>query len=246
MLAGLRRLQKAKELKEIIITGRKKTPLEEMDERYASGLFTGGDAHSFDLVNDNKDAMGYMDIISFLQGRVAGLMISGSYPNMSVRYRGDTPAFFIDEMPTQIDMLESIPVADIAYIKVFQPPFVGAIGGGGGGAIAIYTRRGDDETATVDGMNRLTLEGYANFRQFYSPVYDSKDTAAMERPDYRITLAWKPFLFTGGGRQTVPVRFYNNDECRHYRLVAEGMDENGKLLHFEQVIGAAENGSAKQ
>jgi hypothetical protein len=243
LLAGLRRLQKAKELKEIIITGRKKSPLEEMDERYTSGLFNGGDAHSFDMVNDNKDAVAYMDILSFLQGRVAGLMISGAYPNVSVRYRGGKPAFFVDEMPTQMDMLESIPVTDIAYVKVFMPPFVGAIGGGASGAIAIYTRRGDDQTATVDGLNRLTLQGYSNFRQFYSPVYDSKDATALARPDYRITLNWIPFLYSGGGRQTVPIHFYNNDECKHYRLVAEGVDENGKLLHFEQVVGAGDNGA---
>ena len=238
MLAGLRRLQKAKELKEIIITGRKKTPLEEMDQRYTSGMFNGGDSHSFDLVNDNKDAMGYMDILSFLQGRVAGLVISGSSPNVSVRYRGGTPAFFVDEMPTQIDMLENIPVPDIAFVKVFMPPFFGAVGGGANGAIAIYTRRGDDATTTVDGLNRLTLQGYANFREFYSPVYDKRDTAAMDRPDYRITLDWKPYLFSDGTKQNIPIHFYNNDACKHYRLVAEGVDENGKLLHFEQLIGA--------
>jgi hypothetical protein len=246
LLAGLRRLQKAKELKEIIITGRKKSPLQEMDERYASGLFSGGDSHSFDLVNDNKDAMAYMDILSFLQGRVAGLMISGTFPNVSVRYRGGKPSFFVDEMPAQLDMLENIPVPDIAYVKVFMPPFVGAIGGGANGAIAIYTRRGNDETATIDGLNRLTLDGYSNFRQFYAPVYDSKDTSSMGRPDYRITLDWKPYLFSGGGRQTIPIRFYNNDECRHYRLVAEGVDENGKLLHFEQVIGAEDSGRTRK
>ena len=33
---------------------------------------------------------------------------------------------------------------DVAYIKVFRPPFIGAIGGGAGGAIAIYSRKGGD------------------------------------------------------------------------------------------------------
>jgi len=235
LLAGLRRLQKAKELKEIIIRGHKKTPIEELDDRYASGLFTGGVSQSFDFVNDNKQAVAYMDILSFLQGRIAGVQISGAPPNVTVKYRGGTPAFFLDEMNTDIDMIESVPVADIAYVKVFQPPFVGAFGGGGNGAIAIYTRRGGDQTAEIEGLNRLKLAGYSTIRQFYAPVYDNKKDDAI--PDYRITLDWAPFLFAGRGNQTIPIRFYNNDESKHFRIVAEGVDENGKLLHLEQVVG---------
>lgn len=238
LLAGLRRLQKAKELQEIVIKGHKKTPLEEMDERYASGMFTGGQGYNFDLVNDNKSADAYFDILSFLQGRVPGLLISGAFPNVSARYRGGTPAFFVDEMNTDLNMLESIPVADIAYVKVFEPPFMGAVGGGPHGAIAIYTRRGGDQTYNEPGLNRLTLTGYAQIRTFYAPVYSPSDTVARTSPDYRTTLAWSPFLFNSPKTQTVPVRFYNNDACQHFRIVVEGMDESGKLLHLERVVGA--------
>jgi hypothetical protein len=243
LLAGLRRLQKAKELKEIIIKGHKKTPLEEMDERYASGLFTGGYSRDFDVLND-KAAMGYMDIITYLQGRVAGVIISGAYPNVSVRYRGGTPAFFLDEVPTTLDALETVPVPDIAYVKVFEPPFVGAFGGGPYGAIAVYTRRGGDISANDPGLNRLTLAGYNNFRQCYAPVYTPKDLGPGGTPDYRITLDWLPYLFAGPGVDQLPIRFYNNDAAQHIRIVAEGFDESGKLLHFEKVIeapGAAKN-----
>ncbi|TDX00412.1 hypothetical protein [Dinghuibacter silviterrae] len=237
LVAGLRRLQKAKELQEIVIHGRKKTPLEELDERYASGLFSGGEGHNFDLVNDNNMAQSYFDILSFLQGRVAGLQISGAYPNLSAHYRGGTPAFFVDEMNTDENMLESIPVADIAYVKVFEPPFVGATGGGPYGAIAIYTRRGGDQTYNVPGLKRLTLAGYAPIRTFYAPVYDAADTAARAFPDYRTTLDWAPYLFSSARNLQVPVRFYNNDACTRFRIIAEGMDEEGRLLHLEQVVG---------
>ena len=60
---------------------------------------------------------------------------------------------FLDEMPVTSDMLTSIPVNDIAYIKVFSPPFMGATGGGSGGGIAIYTRKGGDE-------NRNPVRGF--------------------------------------------------------------------------------------
>lgn len=238
LLAGLRRLQRAKELQEIVIKGHKKTPLEELDERYTNGMFTGGEGHNFDLIND-KTAIAFPDILTFLQGRVPGLIVSnhGLGGSASVRYRGGTPAFFVDEVSVTVDELEEIPVADIAYVKVFEPPFFGAIGGGANGAIAIYTRRGDDETADIPGLHRLTLMGYAPIRTFYSPVYTSRDTAGAY-PDYRTTLSWSPFLFTSGTNHTVPVRFYNNDACKHVRITAEGIDEDGKLLHFERVVDA--------
>jgi outer membrane receptor for ferrienterochelin and colicin len=41
--------------------------------------------------------------------------------------------------------LGDLPVADIAMIKVIKEPFVGAVGNGAGGVIAIYTMKGDDE-----------------------------------------------------------------------------------------------------
>ena len=163
-------------------------------------------------------------------------MISGNPPNMSVRFRGGTPAFFLDEIPTTIDVLETIPVPDIAYVKVFDPPFVGAAGGGGSGAIAVYTRKGGDISLNDPGLNRLTLMGYNNFRQCYAPAYTSKDLGPGATPDYRITLDWLPYLFAGPGMETLPIRFYNNDAAQRLRIVVEGFDDSGKLLHFERVV----------
>ena len=42
-------------------------------------------------------------------------------------------------------ILNSLPVNDIGMIKVIKGPFVGAIGNGGGGTIAIYTIRADED-----------------------------------------------------------------------------------------------------
>jgi hypothetical protein len=229
-------LQKAKELKEIFIQGHKKTQLEEMHDKYTSGMFSGGEGYDFDLVHSVTPVAAFVDILSFLQGQVPGLMVTGAYPNASVTYRGGTPSFFIDEMEVDVNSMENIPVSEIAYVKVFRPPFMGAIGGGPHGAIAIYTRRGGDEVYDVPGLNRLTLMGYSPIRTFYSPVYGPQDTAAGAVPDYRVTLLWSPLLYSTPQSRTVPVRFYNNDACSRFRIVVEGMDEDGRLLHLEQVV----------
>ncbi|MFX5756498.1 hypothetical protein ABTE27_21365, partial [Acinetobacter baumannii] len=88
-------------------------------------LFAGSDAYSFDLVNDKFVPL---DIFSYLQGKVPGLLISGTGAQASLSWRGGTPSLFLDEMPTDVTMISGIPVQQVAYIKVFRPPFFGAIG----------------------------------------------------------------------------------------------------------------------
>lgn len=240
---GIRRLQRAKELKEIVIRGRKKTVLEEMNDRYTSGMFVGGEAHTFSLVDD-KSVISLANIFNYLQGRVPGLIISRKNGGLQalggdykINFRGGRPAFFIDEMQVSSEQVVDLPMEEIAFIKVFEPPFFGADFGGPFGAIAIYTRRGGDATSDPEGMHRIPLVGYAPVRTYYSPQYTDRDSAGAY-PDYRTTLLWSPYLFTRGASQTVPVRFYNNDACRHIRIIAEGIGEDGKLLHFERVVDA--------
>ena len=106
-----------------------KAQIDEMDKRYTSGLFSGGDAHEFDLLND-PFASSAMDIFQYLQGKVAGLQINTTSNPPSLSWRGGTPQVYVDEMPTTTDMVSSVPVSDVAYVKVFPPPFMGGAGGG--------------------------------------------------------------------------------------------------------------------
>jgi hypothetical protein len=72
-------------LQEVIVKTRVKSKEQILDEKYSSGLFSGGDATTFDLT---EGAVGSQDILSYLQGRVAGLIISGSGSNMTLSWRG--------------------------------------------------------------------------------------------------------------------------------------------------------------
>ncbi|MER3465499.1 MAG: hypothetical protein C4329_14925, partial [Chitinophagaceae bacterium] len=45
-------LVQGKTLQGVTVTARGKSPLQQTDEKYARGIFSGGDAVSFDLVND--------------------------------------------------------------------------------------------------------------------------------------------------------------------------------------------------
>ena len=121
-----------------------KTHLEILNDKYASGLFKNADGTIFDLENENVQA--YFNILDWLEGRVAGLQVFVSRSGARIPViRGSVAAIYVDEMRMDPSILNSISVNDIAMIKVIKGPFVGAVGNGGGGTIAIYTFKGDDE-----------------------------------------------------------------------------------------------------
>jgi hypothetical protein len=222
-------------MKTVVITATKKPPVKVLDEKYTSGLFKGEDAYQFDLVNDPAST-GYPDIFSYLQGRVAGLQINTTTSPPSFSWRGSSSvAVFLDEMQTDADMISTVPVSDIAYVKVFRPPFIGAVGGGSGGAIAIYTRKGSDQTSSKGGLSSNTVAGYTPIKQFYSPNYDAFDPRN-DHLDIRTTLYWNPLLSTTENKKTIKLSFHNNDVTKSFRVVIEGMTRDGLLTHYEQIM----------
>jgi hypothetical protein len=119
---------------------------EKLNNEYCTGLFKSYDGTIIDLLNDNESASSYLNILEWLQGRVAGLQIYHTRYGTPVPFIRNTRAsLFVDEIPVDAAFLNSLPVTDIAMIKIIKGPFAGAVGNGGGGTIAIYTIKGDDE-----------------------------------------------------------------------------------------------------
>lgn len=128
-------------LENVTVRGKTKSKTEQLESKYASGLFSGGiDSKVFDLSEEN--AVG-SDIFQYLQGRVAGLMISGTPGDYKLSYRSgglgnNNVSLFLDEMPVDASFIESIPVNQIAYVKLY-PHFIGA--SGNSASLAVYTKR---------------------------------------------------------------------------------------------------------
>lgn len=122
---------------------------ERLNEEYCSGLFKTPDANYFDFADNinNASAMGYINVLDWLQGRVAGLQVYKYWGNISIPYiRNQRAAVYIDEIPVSPDWASVVPVADIGMIKVIKGPFIGAASQyGNGGAILIYTKHGENE-----------------------------------------------------------------------------------------------------
>lgn len=231
------RNKKAKMLQEVIVRGRTQSAEQKLDERYTSGLFRGGDGYSFDLTTDVA-ASAYMSLFNYLQGKVPGLQINNATSSgASLTWRGGAPDIYLDEMRTDASAVASLPMSDIAYVKVMRPPFFGSIGGGGNGAIAIYTKKGGDATGGNDfkGLNQVTISGYTPVREFYSPNY-ARDNPLNELTDLRTTLFWSPYIFLGKEKKKISLNFYNNDISKAYRVIIEGVNDAGKLTRVEEVV----------
>ena len=234
--ADLEKLMQTTTLAEVTVQTKVKSPLETLDTKYASGLFSGGDAYQFDVTNDTR-ALGSYSVFNYLQGQVAGLQITQNGSSWTLSWRGGNPDIFLNEMPSDIQMVGNISMSDVAYIKVFRPPFFGAIGGGSGGAIAIYTKNGSESAGTDDtkkGLNYALLEGYSKYKEFYSPDYSMPDKTF--NADSRTTLYWNPYILTEPHNRRAKIEFYNNDITQKFRVVVEGFSADGKLTHTEKII----------
>ena len=229
----LSELQKVKILKEVVITAKQKSKQEIMDEEYTSGLFSGGDSRIF-LPEDDPAFLSSQSILNYLQGRAAGLQISVSSGTPSITWRGSPTALFMNEISLDAAAIESIPMSDVAMIKIFSPPFFGAFGGGSGGAIAVYLKKGARGTQMSKGLDYVTIAGYSPVKEFYSPDYSTADQSG--NADYRKTLYWNPFVITDKTHRRILLSFFNNDITKKMKVIIEGCNEDGKLTRVEKVL----------
>ncbi|MEY3350735.1 MAG: hypothetical protein RIQ50_846 [Bacteroidota bacterium] len=226
-----------KTLQEVIIKTRAKPKEDALDQRYATGLFAGGDALVFDFMNDPLSS-GAIDIFTYLQARVPGLMINRAGMSTQLIWRGGTPDVYLDQMLVGTEFIQSLNIRDIALIKVFRPPFFGSIGGGSSGAIAIYTQKGSDRRAddgkNSKGMLTALLAGYTRFKEFYSPQYD--DPTVKPDTDIRTTLVWEPYVITNKRNPRHRIQFFNNDVSKKLLVVLEGINVDGMMTRVVKYL----------
>lgn len=230
------RAKNARILDEVVVKARVKSTIEKMDETYASGMFKGGDGYSFDLVND-PFATASMSVFQYLQGKVPGLQITNENSGSpTLTWRGGAPGVYMNEMQQDLQSIANIPMSDIAYIKVFRPPFMGGFGGANG-AIAIYTKKGGEmvQDNSIKGLSMVKLAGYSPVKQFYSPNYGEYNSLH-ESNDLRTTLYWDPNLYFDKDKKKLTVTFYNSDITKKVRVIMEGVNNMGKLTRVEEVL----------
>lgn len=222
-------------LQEVVVKTKVKTRIQEMNEKYTRGLFSNSFAHDFDITDD-RFAISSQNALMYLQSKVAGLSITNpTGPNPVLQWRQRGVSLFVDEFPADASVVQSIHMGSIAFIKVFNPPFSGNIGGGANGAIAIYTRKGDDLNSQFTGLDYTVLPGYTPVKEFYSPDY-AMPQVNFTRTDLRRTLLWKPNIQYEGDGKKIELSFYNNDISHTLQLVLEGMTQEGRLIRLSRTL----------
>ena len=232
-------------LKEVVVQAKAKSVIDVLDEKYTTGLFSAKDSYAFDVSNDSH-ATGSINVFQYLQNLIPGMTMSlpilgangaedaNSNNVPGLNWRDGTPDIFLNEMLSDAEQTMGIQMSDIAYIKVFRPPFMGSSGSGPSGAIAIYTKKPSDvKNESLKGLSNALLTGYTNYKEFYSPNYGA---APIKVPDVRTTLYWNPYVLTDKKTKLVKLDFYNNDITTKFRIVVEGVNAAGKITRVEKII----------
>lgn len=227
-------------LKDVIVYSKEISRIKQLDNKYATGNFTSEATAVFDMYS-SKNSIAVISIFDFLDGKIPGLTFSHSNGNTTlptVAFREGVPSFYLNESYIPTEAVQNIDLNNVAYIKVFSPPFVGGFNGSGG-AIVIYTKKGPDinpETNILPGgMAYKTVSGYAPYREFYSPGYAEKQQS-YSTADLRTTLLWNPWINLDKFNNKIKISFYNNDVTHSFRLILEGMDSKGKLIHLSKIL----------
>ncbi len=214
-----------------------------VEERYAKGIFSGSGNNTIDFINDPPRTNLSTNIFEYLKGRLTSVNITGSLGNYFINYRntrsligGPIPmALFVDGAATSTQQASTIPISEIALVKVFGTGFVGAEGNGVGGALAIFTKKAEDRTIGISGtMNTMKIEGFSVVKEFFSPDYDKTNSPA--ETDNRTTLYWDPYLETTRTNHKFEIPFFNSDNATKLRVVLQGVTADGKFLYIDKII----------
>ncbi|MGB3008481.1 MAG: hypothetical protein WBC06_18335 [Chitinophagaceae bacterium] len=245
-------------LEGVTINARKKTPVEEVEEKYTNGFFSSNAfaVRIIDLVNTEEPIV-QENIFDYLISRVPGLkVIEPNYmdapiPGLDPRYDETryrlfyrqlptlsalgNPAMviYLNEVETDANVIATLPASEIALIKIYSS-FAPAEGGASGGAMAIYTKKDTDLPHETKG-SVINCDGFSIIKQFYAPDYKIQ-TSLKSKEDNRITLDWRPNIFVNNINPVIPVSFYNSDRTNRFRVVVEGVTTSGKLISLEKII----------
>jgi TonB-dependent SusC/RagA subfamily outer membrane receptor len=195
---------------------------------------------------DQTNTAGRLTVLDVIQGRVAGVQVSGSGFGAQVQIRGAAnfggaiaPLFILDGMPVDLQTINSISIQDVDQVDVLKGASAAIYGSqAAGGVIVVLTKRGtpnyDLLKEAAPGTLVAKLPGYTPVREFYAPRYDVVSKEPI-RPDYRVTLCWMPMIQTDAtGKATLS--FFTSDNKAAIRVKVEGTTVDGMTGVGQQQI----------
>lgn len=140
----------------------------------------------------------------------------------------------------ELVLLDGVPVTDMDKIFAYDPLKIRRIDVlRDRYVVGKTTFNGVASFSTYEGMfdgfelnPRLIAIDYSGLqlqREFYSPVYETREQLEKRIPDFRNTLFWSPAVATGKDG-TATVQFYTSDLTGKYIVMIQGMSENGDFV----------------
>lgn len=176
--------------------------------------------------------------------RYAGVQVFGTFPNQTASIRLEGVLFILDGIRTSSAVIQTIPISNILFIDVLKGADATIYGGLGpgriGGAIAVYTKTGDEiqqTTKELYGVSNAVIPGFHKTRDFYKPNYEIT-IPKHDKPDYRRTLHWDPDIKLNNEIST-ELDFFTGDTSGKYIVRIEGITYDGRpvsKLHNFNVV----------
>jgi len=234
-------LDEIKELEKVTVQAKtNKKPIDQVNEKYTSGVFRSPGKVELDNINEPANDKS-INVVDYVKNRIQQLELQGgrfvNRKNMSLMTGQKwVVGIFLDEVPTDINQLRILRMDDVALVKFYEAGFVGVGSGSPGGALAVYTRDKSNKDEKPDKLNYVEYNGYSISKEFYMPDYTNKE-ARFPVADNRTTLYWNPDVYTDAETSTFKLNFFSNDFSKKFKVVVEGFDAAGKLIHAEKLIG---------
>ncbi|MDR2145823.1 MAG: hypothetical protein LBE91_05115 [Tannerella sp.] len=124
-------------------------------------------------------------------------------------------------------------ISSIEFLSTAHDKNIFAFGGNYDRIILITTKRIEDtpQTNSYDNTKVITPLGYQITKEFYSPVYQTKEQITDRKPDSRTTIYWNPDMRTGEDGKS-KIHFYASDHPENYSVIIEGITEDGKMVYL--------------
>lgn len=235
------RFNEMKELERVILQSKiNKKPADIVNEKYTTGVFRSMGKVNLDNINEPGNDKS-LNVVDYIKNSIQQVEIQGgrfvNRKNFSL-INGQKWAvdIFLNGAPANILELRVLRVDQIALIKFYEAGFVGVGSGAPGGAIAVYTKEVSNDDMKIDKLDYVVYNGYSITKEFYNPDYKIKDIKH-DFSDNRTTLYWNPDVYTNTETKSFKLNFFNNDFSKKFRIVVEGFDASGKLIHLEKIVG---------